>query len=253
MTNSNCCHTPAVHCDTSYDRAPKTLPSCLSLMLLPPRLLAASLSGAAEVIQKTFDGVFLDTCPSCHHHHPDHQLCCDISETACPSPYVCHIHWTGCPGDKLHYQIQVTNTAKIKRLFTLIPVHFPCSKEVIKLTTDKQVLLPEQSLKSIASFTIPSTFGGGSYRTRIKVAGAYEQYILVNLTVHPNQDCCCDIEQGEIPTHIKAHRWYHHFQCEEPCFEAVTQEPIRQDPVKADSLKAAAIRRKTTKKDDKRG
>jgi hypothetical protein len=133
---------------------------------------------------------------------------------------------------------------------------FPCSEETIKLTLDKQILLPNQSLKAIASFIIPSTFGGGNYRTRIKVAGAYEQYILVDLTVNPNQDCCCNIEQGEIPTHIKAHRWYHHFQCEEPCFEAVPQEPIRKGPVnapvKADSLKSATVKR-TSKKDNKRG
>jgi hypothetical protein len=133
-------------------------------------------------------------------------------------------------------------------------VPFACSEEVINLSTTKQVLLPDQSLKTTASFTIPKTFGGGHYQTRIKVAGAYEQYILVYLIVHPHQDCCCEIEQGDIPTHIKAHHWYHHFQCEAPCFEAIPQEPINDTTAKpATSVKPATTKRKTVKKDEKRG
>jgi hypothetical protein len=252
MSTENGCRTPDLSCYPSDDYPPKNLPSCLSLMLLPPRLFAASLAGAAEVIRKTLDGDFVDSCPSCHYHHAKDKPCCDIPETPCPSPYVCHIHWTGCPGDKLHYQIQITNTAKIKRLFTLTPVPFSCTEDVIDLSVNKQVLLPDQPLKTIASFTIPKTFGGGHYQTRIKVAGAYEQYILVYLTVHPNQDCCCDIEQGEIPTHIKAHHWYHHFQCEEPCFEALPQQPTQSGPTKPLTA-TATTKRKPTKKADKRG
>lgn len=223
MTIVNC-HSPDTVCETASQCSPKTSPSCLSFLLLPPRLVTASLSGALDVIRKTLDGQYSDCCPSCHGHHAKDKPCCDIPETDCPSPYVCYINWYGCPGDTLHYQIQVTNTGKIKREFNLTPVHFPCTDEVVSIAPNKKALLPEQSFKATVSFTIPTSFGGGTYRTRINVAGAYEQFILVCLHVQPQQHCCCAIDQGEIPTHIKKHLWFHHFQCEEQCFEPVEKE-----------------------------
>lgn len=251
MSTSNSCHTPDRPYCPEHEASPVTSPSCLSLMLLPPRLLAASLSGAANVIRKTLNGEFLDTGPSCHHDQDKHKFCCEIPETACPDLNVCHIHWSGCPGDKLHYQIEVTNTAKIKRIFTLTPLPFSCTDDEINLSINQQSLLPNKSLKTTASFIIPKSFGGGNYHTRIKVAGAYEQFILVYLTVRPHQDYCCSIEQGEIPKHIKAHRWYHHFQCEEPCFEAVPQPTI---PSKTStSTKDVTTKNKPIKKGNKRG
>lgn len=214
------CQSPDTVCDVTKPCPPKTSPSCLSILLLPSRLITASLSSGLEVIRKTLDGDYADHCVRpCH--EPD--TCCDIPETACPSPVVCFINWQGCPGDTLHHDIQVTNIAKIKREFCLTPVSFPCTEETITVKPEKKMLLPDESLKAKASFTIPKDFGGGVYRTRIKVAGAYEQYIQVCLTVHAQQHCCCVIEQGEIPTHIKKHQWFHHFQCEEPCFETVSK------------------------------
>jgi hypothetical protein len=129
--------------------------------------------------------------------------------------------------------VQVTNTGKIKREFKLTALPFPCSDESVKITPDKKSLAPDESLKVVVSFTIPESFGGGHYVSRIKVAGAYEQFIVVSLHVKPHQSCCCAIEQGEIPKRIKAHHWYHHFQCEEPCFEAVAPavEPSPARPV----------------------
>lgn len=215
---------PVSHYDCSEKQLETSVPSCLSLLLLPPRLLSASLSSMAEIFKETLNAQYNEVCPSCYGHHSKHKMCCSIPEKHCPSPYACRINWSGCPGDTLHYQIQLTNTAKIKRDFSLIPVEFPCTDDVIKVTPDKKSLLPEQSLKATASFTIPESFGGGIYRTRIKVVGTYAQYILVCLDVHAHENCCCEIEQGEIPKRIKAHYWYHHFQCEEPCFDAVQRE-----------------------------
>lgn len=218
------CQSPDTVCETQNHCPPKTSPSCLSLLLIPPRLVAASLSSALDVVRNTLNGDYSDSCPTCCSYHAKDQACCDIPETGCPNPYVCHIYWHGCPGDTLHYQIQLTNTGKIKREFNLTPVNFPCTEEIPIVEPSKKSLLPEQSLKAKISFTIPTSFGGGTYKTRIKVAGAYEQYILVCLNVQAQQDCCCAIEQGEIPTHIKSHQWFNHFQCEEPCFEAVNKE-----------------------------
>jgi hypothetical protein len=223
MNTANC-HSQTLACDPPKVCAPKTLPSTRSLILLTPRVLTASLAGAAEVIQKTFEGGYPDTCAICRHHHDKQKSCCDIPETNCPSPYVCRILWEGCPGDTFKYQLQVTNTSDIEREFNLIPSPFLCTEEAVTVTPDNKKLLPDQSLNATISFTIPDTFGGGLYRARIKVAGAYAQFITINLTVADHQDCCCSIEQGEIPTRLKAHQWFDHFQCEEQCFEPIEQE-----------------------------
>ena len=221
------CHPSDSVCPCPDEVPPKTQPSLLSLILLPPRAIAASLQGAADIFRKTLEGVYSDSCLPCHDKHED---CCEIPETCCPSPYVCKIQWIGCPGDSLKYHVQVTNTGKIQREFNLIAVPFPCSDEAVKVTPNKKTLAPDETLKAVVSFTIPESFGGGHYLTRIKVAGAYEQYIVVSLYVKPHQSCCCVIEQGEIPKRIKAHHWYHHFQCEEPCFDPVIPEPRDPNP-----------------------
>lgn len=213
-------------CDASYPETPVCLPSARGLLLFTPRLVSATLYSAAEVIRRTLDGTIDGTLDSSldsglEENNCLGEPCCDIPETHCPPPCVCRIHWTGCPGDSFRYQIQVTNTAKVDQEFTLTPVPFPCTEEVVTVTPDNKNLGPDESLKAIASFTIPDTFAsfaGSRYRTRITVAGKYQQYIQVCLTVRPQQACSCHIEQGEIPKRIRARHWYHHFQCEEDCF-----------------------------------
>jgi hypothetical protein len=212
MHHATC--TPAKSCcDASENTEPAAAPSVLSLILLPPRLLAASFWGAADVIRKTFDGAYSDCCSDLHGD------CCGIPETPCPDRCVCRIHWHGCPGDSFQYQIQVTNTSQTKREFSLKSLPFPCTTDSVKVVPDKKLLGPDESLQAIATFTIPDSFAGSTYRTKIKVVGAYEQYIEVCLAVRPKQACCCHIEQGDIPKQIKAHHWFNHFQCEKDCFE----------------------------------
>lgn len=197
------------------------LPTGASLILLPPRLLVATIHSAVDVLKKTFDGTYDDTCQACGGHHAHGGVCCAIPEIHCPSPCVCTIHWVGCPGDSFKHAIQVTNTSKTEREFNLVSMPFPHTDETVKVTPDKKTLKTDENLQAEASFTIPETFAGSKYRTVIKVQGAYEQLIQVCLTVHPRQACSCHIEQGDIPKRVKAHHWYHHFQCVEDCFEPV--------------------------------
>ncbi|WP_152207290.1 hypothetical protein [Marinobacter changyiensis] len=216
MIRANC--STDTTCSPS-DGAPKSLPSGYNLILLPPRLLAAALYGAADVVKKTFDGSYSDACSVCHGHHPKGQSCCDLPETCCPDPCVCRIRWSGCPGDSFRFQIQVTNTSKTEREFTLVSVPFPFTEEVVKVTPDKKTLATDESFQAVLSFTIPDSFAGSNYFTKVKVIGAYEQYIQVCLAVRPLQACSCHIVQGDIPKRVKAHHWFHHFQCEQECTE----------------------------------
>lgn len=197
------------------------LPSGTSLILLMPRLLVTTIHSAVDVLKKTFDGTYDDSCPTCGETHAHGAMCCGIPEIHCPSPCVCSIHWVGCPGDSFKHAIQVTNTSSTEREFTLTSVPFPHTQEKVAVTPDKQTLGTDESLQAEASFTIPETFAGSKYRTVIKVQGAYEQSIQLCLTVRPRQACSCHVEQGDIPKRVKAHHWYHHFQCVDDCFESV--------------------------------
>ncbi len=196
-------------CPAGKASARITLPSLASLLLLAPRLVSAGVSGAAEVVRKTLDGSYNDECPDCD----------DIPEGHCPDTCVCRIHWAGCPGDSFKYRVQVTNTSKTSREFTLKSLPFPHTGESVDVVPDKKTLARDESLNTVVSFSIPDSFTAGRYESCIRVTGAYEQIIQVFLTVHPKQACSCHIEQGDIPKRIKAHHWYHHFQCVEDCFE----------------------------------
>ncbi len=197
--------------------------SCLDVLLLGPRLIKASAESTVEVLKQTFGGEKgnYSCCePSLQEYLRSlYAKCCDIPETQCPPRCVCCICWEGAAGDILHHHIQITNTGKEKRLFSLESIPFPCTEVAIDVSPAQKNLAPGQSLQAVASLKIPTDFSGSVYRTEILVKGAYEQCIKVHLQVKPRQDQCCYIEQGEIPERVRAQKWYHHFQCTEPCFE----------------------------------
>lgn len=150
---------------------------------------------------------------------------CEIPETNCPPECVCEIVWEGAPGDKLKAAIQLTNTRQVPQVFTLSagPFKGPSGGTGAAVVLDQAaVQLPAgQSTTISVKFQVPPTFVGGSvYDSEVQIAGLYEQCVKVTLRVLAQvPDPYCDVKQGEIPTCIRAHRWYHHFQCEEPCFE----------------------------------
>ncbi len=194
-----------------------SLPSCKSLILLAPRLISATINAGAGVIKRTFDGSLKekDCC------HPHHEHCCHIPETHCPDQCVGVVYWHGCVGDTLQHHLQVTNTGKDSRNFSLEATPFPCTDKKVAITPDSKNLAPGETLKAVISFTIPEELAGSTFSVAVKIKGKYEQYLKIVLCVKPRQHCCTSVEQGEIPKHIKAHHWYHHFQCEEPCFDAL--------------------------------
>lgn len=201
------------------------LPSPLSLLLLTPRLLFATLDTGAGVIRRTLDGSYdqydATHCRVCHDYHPG--ACCAVPEMACPSP--CHIQWRGCVGDSLKYQLQITNRGKVERDFTLTPEAFPVTGETVSVSPDKKTLAPDESFTVVVSFTIPDTMAGGCFQARILLTGAYEEPILVSLEVKTRQCCQSHIEQGETPKKVRAHHWFHHFQCHQDCFPAAGDKP----------------------------
>ena len=155
---------------------------------------------------------------------------CDIPETECPPRCVCTINWDACRGERRQHAIRVTNTAKDDLAFVLKATPFSGlagGSDLIALQPAQLTLKPGESGLSIASITVPEDAPAGDYRAEILVQGKYEQCVRVNLTIGDSKHCVCEVAQGDIPVRIRAHHWYDHFQCVEPCFEPIDHR--RQD------------------------
>lgn len=160
---------------------------------------------------------------------------CDIPETKCPPYCVCQINWEAARGEHLRATIRVTNTGKQTRLFTFQAASFqgPSGDTgvVPSLSPTTDTLDPNQSVVVQVGLDVGEQFQpGGSYSTEAKIQGLYEQCVQLKLHVRPEHTPHCEVQQGEIPTRIRAHHWYDHFQCEEPCFEPVRQQPSPNEP-----------------------
>jgi len=148
---------------------------------------------------------------------------CDIPETECPPHCVCEIGWKACRGQRLQATIQVKNTAKVARPFnfTATPFQGPGNpNKAVELAPPNALLQPRQSVTVTVTFTVAPEFQAGQfYYAEVLITGAYEQCVRLLMHIYPEVTPHCVVEQGAIPTRIRAHRWYDHFQCEELCEE----------------------------------
>jgi hypothetical protein len=163
--------------------------------------------------------------------------CCDIPEQECPPRCVCEIDWAACRGETLKATIRVTNTGSKPQNFSFqaTPFQGPGNPpDQIQLAPTNATLAPGGSTVVQATLTVSGAFQSGQqYTAEILIRGAYEQCVRVNLVVGCEAVCHCEVEQGDIPVRIRAHQWYDHFQCEEPCFPpAPTRPPDNRDPIR---------------------
>lgn len=167
---------------------------------------------------------------------------CEIPETKCPPKSLGTICWKGCNGGTLTQSIRVTNTSGNEQVFTLSAAPFTGPGGVttpINLTPNGFKLAGGATGSAEASVTIPANLPACHYQTKIVVTGAYEQHIDVLLCVYSQKQCTLDVSQGDIPTHIQAHRWYHHFQCVEPCFPPAKKRSLDEVVLPNDSSRQA--------------
>lgn len=149
---------------------------------------------------------------------------CDIPETDCPPRCVCTIDWDACKGEHRQHAIRVTNTSgdPVEFILKATPLDgLAGGAELIVLKPDRLTLKPSESGIFMAEITVPEDAPSGEFSAEISVQGKYEQCIRVNLTISRPQQCVCEVSQGDIPVRIRAHHWYDHFQCVEPCFKPV--------------------------------
>jgi hypothetical protein len=150
---------------------------------------------------------------------PQPKALCEIPESECPPRCVCEIDWEASRRERLHCLIKVTNSSRRQRVFTIRARPFPGAAGTIQIAPDSLTLEPGQSGDVRVYYGVPEGLAAGAYKTEILVTGAYEQCISVNLNVVDEYPCVCHVVQGEIPVRVRAHHWYDHFQCIEPCFE----------------------------------
>ena len=152
---------------------------------------------------------------------------CAIPETECPPRCVCDVTWEASPGETPGLSVRVTNASKSARTFQMHATPFMGPKGspgTLSLSPSSLTLQPGQAGIVNAKFTVPDQQSEGDYDAEIVIKGAYEQCVRVRLKVRcrktcGDEDCTCDVVQGDPPVRIRAHHWYDHFQCTEPCVE----------------------------------
>lgn len=209
-----------------------------SLAKVGPRLLSLSvdaftdlLQGMAGVLGPVLSGGAVRCAPM--PTRPTRSDCCAIPETECPPRCVCEITWEAARGESLRCSIRVVNSSVTARTFHLSASKFtgPSGSGAGTLTVSPKSLQLAGGSSGLveAAFTVPDQMAAGYYEAEIEVRGAYEQCLRVLLRVTEKPACgpepppCrCEITQGEPPVRIRAHHWYDHFQCTEPCLPART-------------------------------
>jgi hypothetical protein len=208
-----------------------------SLAKVAPRLLTLSVEAVTDLLQGMAGllgpvlaggpGRCMPAMPTMA--RPSSPGCCEIPEVDCPPRCVCEITWEAARGEKLQCSIRVVNSSASARTFHLSSTAFagPAGggKAAIDLAPTSLQLAGGMSGVVEASFAVPDEMAPGAYEAEILVRGAYEQCVRVLLCVTRKpgcgpdlpQCCRCEITQGDPPIRIRAHHWYDHFQCSEPC------------------------------------
>lgn len=198
------------------------------LVEIGPKLVLMSVESGLSVARDATH-LFTHSLPRIHLGIPYACLPCEIPETECPPHCVCELEWKACRRQNLQATIHVKNTARVARQFTFkaTPFQGPGNPNVaVQLTPSNKLLQPRESVAVAVNFTVTPEFQAGQlYYGEVLITGAYEQCVRLVLHIHPEVTPHCIVEQGEIPTRIRAHRWYDHFQCEELCEEPRHTQP----------------------------
>lgn len=197
-------------------------PSLEDLVAFGFKLLAMSIDNARTIMQQAPS--LLPPMPDLRSLRPKEM--CEIPETECPPRCVCEVTWEASPGETPGLTVRVTNASKSARTFHLHATPFTGaggSPGTITLAPSSLSLPAGHADVASATFPVPNV-PEGEYEAEILVQGAYEQCVRVRLRVKcektcGQERCTCDVVQGDPPVRIRAHHWYDHFQCIEPCLE----------------------------------
>jgi len=155
---------------------------------------------------------------------------CAVPETGCPPRCVGRLDLRASRKEAAVGTVKVTNTDREARTFAFEAESFrgPSGDTGVKATVEpaSAQLSPDQSVAVEVVVSPNATFETGTvYQGRLLVRGAYEQCVCLDLQVCAETVPSCEVAQGAIPRHVRAHHWYDHFQCEELCFEPPREPP----------------------------
>jgi hypothetical protein len=192
------------------------------IALLGSELMTASLEQAGQILRVTSNllaGGLSDLSSS------KRSACCGIPETDCPPRCACEVHWEASPGEHLRSTIRVTNTSEKQTRnfqFTATAFQGPGNPQVrLTVSPSSATLEPGQSALVTAEFTPTDAFQPGqTYKAEVLIEGAYEQCVCFEFEPLREMQAECEVKQGDPPTQLRAHQWFDHFQCAEPCFPA---------------------------------
>jgi hypothetical protein len=191
------------------------------------RLVTLSLEGASEFMKQS-SSFFLAALPKLA--SSGGATCCDIPETSCPPRCTRTIEWEGSAGEELRTVIKVVNTSKAALAFTFSSNPFTNAAGLqlpVEVSPASATLNPGASATVLASFTVTDAvaLGGPLEEAEVLIQGAYTQRVCLKLQAQANKAAHCVVEQGDPPVRIRAHEWWDHFQCTEPCVTDVTVAP----------------------------
>lgn len=156
------------------------------------------------------------------HKAKQHKCGCEIPETECPPRCPCEIFWKASRGECLVCRLRVTNTSCDRRRIELEATPFESSCEPggaqVDLEPREAELAPGESVTVTGRLTVGDELQPGElYHAEIRIRSDHEQCVRIKLWVEHDCVAHCDIEHGEAPVRLRAHHWYDHFQCAEPC------------------------------------
>jgi hypothetical protein len=184
---------------------------------LAGRLLCETLRSTGSLLQR------LASPAEDEPHHRCGCGCCTIPETECPPRCVGPIDLGAMTGQTVTAVVTVVNRAAAARTFAFgsTPYQYGTSSASFTFAPATLALAPGTSGSTVASLTIPTDFVQGTYDAEILVNASpgYEQCVRVRLEVgcKDARSAHAEVVQLDAPFRIRAHQWYDHFQCYEPC------------------------------------
>ncbi|MGR8931912.1 MAG: COG1470 family protein [Gammaproteobacteria bacterium] len=149
--------------------------------------------------------------------------CCAVPETPCPPRCSYQIHWEAGRGETVQAHVKVTNSGSAAREFTFKaePLQTGGQGDVplpVVVEPAQATLQPGQAVTLNLRVAVDQKSSlAACYTGELVIHGGWEQCLKLLLDVSAGCDCVVEIQHGDPGVKVRAHQWYEHYQCTEPC------------------------------------
>ena len=120
--------------------------------------------------------------------------------------------------------VRVDNHGKSTQVFTITPSSLVgATQEGASLAVTPDALQLAAGQRGVVRLQLRGSLGltaGQKVRGELTIQGFLADRVDVHAEVAADASDYVEVAQGEPPTFVRAHHWYHHFQCTEPCEDA---------------------------------